>query len=330
MMPTLPRRLSLGQLPTPLHRLYRAEKRWGKGHRLWIKRDDLTGCLLTGNKVRKLEFIAAHAIDNGFDTLLTCGAVQSNHCRATALVGAQLGLAVHLVLAGPPDELDKGNFFLDKLSGAKISHYDKSEYKKNLDSILLEWQDHYARKDSKALVIPTGGSDGLGIWGYIAAAQEISNDLKKQNITESHIVCATGSGGTQAGLSIGAEIYNLPALIWGVNVSDNADYFIRKIKMDFYDLKSRSSGFENMDVKVRILDGYVGEGYGKADAVIYKLISELASLEGIILDPVYTGKAFQGMLAEIAKGTFSEVKDIIFVHTGGIFGLFASSEGIYA
>ena len=327
---TLPRRLSLGQLPTPLHRLYRAEKRWGKGHRLWIKRDDLTGCLLTGNKVRKLEFIAAHAIDNDFDTLLTCGAVQSNHCRATAFVGAQLGLAVHLVLAGPPDESSKGNFFLDKLSGAEISHYGKSEYKKNLNSILLEWQEHYAAKGSKALIIPTGGSDGLGIWGYIAAAQEISQDLKRENISESHVICATGSGGTQAGLSIGAEICDLPALIWGVNVSDNADYFIRKIKRDFNDLKSRSSGFDNIKLEARVLDGYVGEGYGKAGPIIYELISELASLEGIILDPVYTGKAFHGMIAEIAKGTFSEAKDIIFVHTGGIFGLFASNEGIRA
>ena len=199
---------------------------------------------------------------------------------------------------------------------------------KNLDTILLGWQEHYVGNNSKALVIPTGGSDGLGIWGYIAAAQEILNDLKRENVRESHIVCATGSGGTQAGLSIGAEIYDLPALIWGVNVSDNADYFTRKIKMDFNDLKSRSSGFEDLQLEARILDGYVGKGYGKADTVIYELISELASLEGIILDPVYTGKAFHGMIAEIAKGTFSEANDIIFVHTGGIFGLFASNEGI--
>ena len=330
MKTALPRRLTLGQLPTPLHRLYRAEKRWGKGHRLWIKRDDLTGCLLTGNKVRKLEFIAAHALDNGFDTLLTCGALQSNHCRATALVGAQLGLAVHLVLAGQPDEPAKGNFFLDQLSGAKISHYEKLDYKKNLDSILLKWEEHYSRNHSKALVIPTGGSDGLGIWGYIGAAQEISEDLKRQDIKESHLICATGSGGTQAGLLIGSEIYDLPALVWGVNVSDNADYFVRKIVSDIDDLKIRSPGFEDIRPEPRVLDGYVGEGYGKASAVIYQLISELASLEGIILDPVYTGKAFHGMITEIAKGTFSESNDIIFVHSGGIFGLFANNEGICA
>ncbi len=328
MKSVFPRRLTLGQLPTPLHRLYRAENRWGKGHRLWIKRDDLTGCLLTGNKVRKLEFIAAHALDNEFDTLLTCGAVQSNHCRATALVGAQLGLAVHLVLAGQSEDRPKGNLLLNQLSGAKISYYEKSEYKKNLDSILLEWEEYYTKNESRALVIPTGGSDGLGIWGYIRAAQELSEDFKRENIEKAHVVCATGSGGTQAGLLIGSELFDCSSTVWGVNVSDDADYFVRKIISDVDDLKSRSSSFNHIHPEPRIIDGYVGGGYGKANSIIYQLISELASLEGIILDPVYTGKAFHGMITEIAKGRFSGSTDIIFIHTGGIFGYLANTEEV--
>ena len=130
-----PRKTDLAQTPTPLQYLERASEKWGNGHRIWVKRDDLTGCILSGNKVRKLEFITAHAIDNDYDTLITCGGLQSNHCRATAFAGAQLGLKVHLLLRGKqPKDLD-GNLLLDHLAGATVSGYPKRQYAEEIDDL---------------------------------------------------------------------------------------------------------------------------------------------------------------------------------------------------
>ena len=221
-----PRRVDLARVPTPLQYLERATGRWGRGHRLWVKRDDLTGCILSGNKVRKLEFIAAHAIDSGCDTLITCGGLQSNHCRATAFAGARLGLKVHLLLRGEePAEAD-GNLLLDRLAGAEVSCYPPGQYFREIDQLFRQWQSHYADQGRKALAIPTGGSDGIGLWGYIAACEELAADFERAGIDRAHIVTATGSGGTQAGLTPGAALHRLPATVWGVNVCDDEQYFL--------------------------------------------------------------------------------------------------------
>ena len=317
-----PRKIDLAQTPTPLQYLERASQRWGNGHRLWVKRDDLTGCLLSGNKVRKLEFIAAFAQDNGYDTLITCGGLQSNHCRATAWVGAQLGLKVHLLLRGDtPEDLD-GNLLLDHLAGATVTSYSPSDYFRNIQQYFQVWQAHYAKAGGKALAIPTGGSDGLGLWGYIQASEELLHDLASAQIARSHIVCASGSGGTQAGLTLGCALHDVPATVWAVNVCDNEDYFQRKVGEDIADWYARNPSQPAAEWSARVLDGYVGEGYGIASDAVFSLIQELASLEGLLLDPVYTGKAFFGMLQELAAGRFSDCEDIIFVHTGGVFGVF--------
>jgi D-cysteine desulfhydrase len=322
-----PRRLELALTPTPLQYLERASARWGGGHRLWIKRDDLTGCTLSGNKVRKLEFIAAHALDKGYDTLITCGGIQSNHCRATAFVGAQLNMPVHLVLRGEPDGNANGNLLLDHLAGARVSGYPVAQYVAERDALLAQWQAHYAQQGRKALIIPTGGSDGIGVWGYLAAARELAADMKAAQIETAQVICATGSGGTQAGLSLGAALFELPQTVWGVNVCDDEQYFLDKVAQDVADWASRYRQAAPATLNVHVLDGYVGEGYAKASPVIFELIAELARLEGVVLDPVYTGKAFAGMVAEIAAGRFSGCRDIVFVHTGGIFGLFPQSQG---
>lgn len=317
-----PRRVDLARLPTPLQYLERASSRWGRGHRLWVKRDDLTGCVLSGNKVRKLEFIAAHALDSGCDTLITCGGLQSNHCRATAFVGARLGLKVHLLLRGEsPAEAD-GNLLLDQLAGAEVSCYPPRRYFQEIDELFSRWQAHYADQGRKALAIPTGGSDGIGVWGYIAACGELAADFERSGIERAHIVTATGSGGTQAGLTLGAALYRLPATVWGVNVCDDEQYFLNKVRADAADWNTRYPDSPAVAVEPRVLDGYVGEGYGVASDEVFHLIAELSRLEGLVLDPVYTGKAFQGLLAEIAAGRFEGCRDIVFVHTGGIFGLF--------
>lgn len=322
-----PRKIDLAQTPTPLQYLERASQKWGRGHRLWVKRDDLTGCTLSGNKVRKLEFIAAHAIDNGYDTLLTCGGVQSNHCRATALAGAQLGLAVHLLLRGEePAELE-GNLLLGHLAGATVNCYPSRYFVKEIEALFRQWQEYYAAQGRKAMVVPTGGSDGIGAWGYIAACAELASDFSAAGIEQAHIVTATGSGGTQTGLTLGVALHQLPATVWGVNVCDDAQYFIDKVASDTADWQRLYPDAPAVAIEPRVLDGYVGEGYAIASQEIFELIAELSRLEGLVLDPVYTGKAFAGMLAEISSGRFEGCRDIVFVHTGGIFGVFPQRSG---
>ena len=323
-----PRRISLAQTPTPLQYLERASERWGSGHRLWVKRDDMTGCTLSGNKVRKLEFITAHALDNGYDTLITCGGLQSNHCRATAFAGAQVGLAVHLLLRGeaPPDP--EGNLLLDKLAGASINMYPKQQYVAEIEALFIHWEQHYATLGRKALMVPTGGSDGIGAWGYIAACEELVRDFSDHGIPQAHIVTASGSGGTQAGLTLGAVLHELPATVWGINVCDDEQYFLDKVAADALDWRERYPDVPEADIQAHVIDGYVGQGYGIASDEVFGLIAELAALEGLVLDPVYTGKAFSGLLAEIAAGRFAGIRDIVFVHTGGIFGLFPQRDGL--
>ena len=326
-MLSYPRKNALAHTPTPLNLLERASERWGRGHRLWVKRDDLTGCTLSGNKVRKLEYITAHAQDNGYDTLITCGGIQSNHCRATAFAGAQLDMPVHLLLRGRQSAAPDGNLLLDRLAGATVNCYPVGQYVAEIDDIFLQWQAHYAAQGRKAMAIPTGGSDGIGLWGYLSACEELSADFSANGIEQAHLVCATGSGGTQAGLTVGTAVHSLPAKVWGVNVCDDERYFLDKVAADIIDWRQRFGGVPAADVKVRVLDGYVGEGYGRAGPEIFSLIAELSAMEGLVLDPVYTAKAFYGLLQEIEAGRFEGCRDIVFVHTGGIFGVFPQSAG---
>jgi len=328
---TFPERIKLAQLPTPLQPLRRLQKVTG-GPLVWLKRDDLTGSTLTGNKVRKLEFIVARAVAAGCKALITCGGIQSNHCRATALVAAQLGLQCHLILRGEHDEnaTSEGNLLLDQLCNASISFHSPRNYFKNIDQLFDTKIKEFAGNGVKALAIPTGGSDGVGVWGYIGACEELFNDFSKHDIQPDAIVCATGSGGTQAGLTVGAKLYGLNANVYGINVCDDEAWFVRKVSNDIsqwtnlYPEAARQSEIANTDV--RVIDGYVGDGYGKASSEVLDTIRQLATLEGVVLDPVYSGKAFNALLSEIKKGRFSKSKDICFIHTGGIFGLFPFAD----
>ena len=292
-------------------------------------------CLET--KFRKLEFIAARALDEGFDALVTCGGTQSNHCRATALVAAQLGLGCHLILRD--DRISRsaedrplemaGNRLLDSLSGASISIHRRDQYFEKLDHLFDEVIAGYAEKGIKALKIPTGGSDATGIWGYFAACAELADDFVTHQISPQAIVCATGSGGTQAGLTVGARHFELGADVYGINVCDDEAWFLNKVSQDINDWRSRYADFESTsrvdDYSINVIDGYVGKGYGRANTEVYETIKLLASTEGIVLDPVYSGKAFLGLLTEIKQGRFGEFSEsnpgIVFLHTGGIFGL---------
>ncbi len=330
-----PSKLSLAQLPTPLQSLDRLSDKLG-GPRIWLKRDDLTGSATSGNKIRKLEFTFAHALNSGCDAVITCGGIQSNHCRTTALLAAQLGLRCILVLRGEKPNTLQGNTVLDALAGAELKFIPAKEYQKNLNQILESEQQKLEQAGLNPWVIPTGASDGIGIWGYINAAEELKQDFDRLNIQPSHILHATGSGGTQAGLTLGAYLHKMQSQVVGINVCDDEAYFQTKVREDISDWQQRSDYPLNMEeLDIQVIDGYVGAGYGKADQAVFQTISELAKLEGVILDPVYSGKAFNGLITEIKQGRFGHVSgksssDIVFVHTGGIFGLYAYQQQLHS
>ena len=320
-----PPRLQLAQRETPLQFLPRASQRWGQGKRLWIKRDDLTGSTLTGNKVRKLEFFAAHAKEFDFDTLITCGALQSNHARATAGVCAQLGLQCELILRGEKGR-NEGNTFLDFLFGAKINVVEPSTYMAHLDEQLNAAAERHRKHGRNALVIPTGGSNALGIWGYIAVTDELLQDFQVHELENPTVICASGSGGTQAGLTLGFALHSSTASVLGMAVCEDSDWFNQKILSDIRKARQLWPSLPDLEIHPVTIDHYVGKGYGIANSKVYSLIGELARLEGIVLDPVYTGKAFHGLVSEIANGRFEDTNDIVFIHTGGIFGLFPHAQ----
>lgn len=321
-LPVNPPRISLGQLPTPLYLLERVSADLG-GPRIWLKRDDLSGLLLTGNKVRKLEFLVAQALEEGCDTLITCGGIQSNHCRATALVAAQLGLEACLILREDNEPQDEGNLFLDRLSGARCVMVDKTSFQKDLPGLVEHWRNFYLSRGRRPFFIPLGGSDEIGLWGYVAACEELRDDFHKHNINPSHIVVATGSGGTQAGLTAGAAMQGLETEVIGMAVCDSEEYFNGKVRSDLEAWVCRYHLALDLDaLKIQTNDRYRGPSYGVADREVYDTISYVAGREGIVFDPVYTGKAFFGLLEEIRAGRLKNSEDVVFVHTGGLFGVF--------
>lgn len=326
-----PDKLNLAQTPTPLQPLDRLSAELG-GPRIWVKRDDLTGCAISGNKVRKLEFVLAQALADGCDTLITCGGLQSNHCRATAVLGAQLGLKVHLLLRGDlPAEVPDGNLFLNYLAGAEVSCYSRQQYQQQLNELLTHWADHYRGLGRKPCVIPTGASNGVGAWGYINCVRELTEDFRQQGIEPSLIVNASGSGGTQAGLTAGAHLYGLKAPVLGMAVCDDASYFQTKVKADLVEWQSLYNIDIDLDkLQIQVNDRHIGPGYARATKEIFASIRHLAALEGLLLDPVYSGKAFHGLLEEIKAGQFADAENIIFIHTGGLFGLFAQRDQYWA
>lgn len=322
---TYPSKLSLAATPTPLQLLKRLSHRYG-GPRIWVKRDDLTGCLTSGNKVRKLEFILSHIIANGGDTVITAGGSQSNHCRAVAVLGAQLGLKVHLILRIDDDLERNGNLLIDYLCGAQVTYYSRDEFSQ-LDTLFDDWGNHYHDRGMQPSVIPIGGSDAVGIWGYIAAAEELSQDFQKANISPGKIIHATGSGGTQAGLIVGSSMHQLAVDIEGFAVCDNREYFIKKIGTDIEAWRQAYGiGVEVTDSQIIVNESFKGPSYGRASQEVFDTIQFVASEEGLVLDPVYSGKAFHGMLEELNKGRYDRESDIVFLHTGGIFGLLAQSN----
>jgi D-cysteine desulfhydrase len=324
-----PPRLELARLPTPITLISRFALPAGSP-RVWIKRDEMTGTEVSGNKIRKLEFSLAQAKADGCDVIITCGGLQSNHCRATAILCARLGLKIHLILRGQPHGPLDGNLLLDHLVGAKVTYLPEFEYRRH-GALAKELAKQYGAQGHRAFFIPTGASDEIGLWGYLAACQELKHDFTRLGINPEYVVTATGSGGTQAGLIIGSHVFELDAKAIAFNVCDDEQYFTTKVRSDFRLWYERYSGLLHKPIDVESLlietiDGYVGPGYAQADPCIFTLIQEMARSEGIFLDPVYTGKAFYGLLEEIKTGRFAHCHDIVFIHTGGVFGLFPQKD----
>lgn len=322
-MKRMPERIHLANSPTKIEELTRFSAITG-GPTLYVKRDDQTGLELSGNKIRKLEYSIKEAISMGADTLITCGGIQSNHCRATAAAAAKLGLRSCLVLSGSETEIPDGNYFLNLLLGAEIKFITKDEYNNSRTQIMQDINKELNFQGKKGYIIPEGASNGIGSFGYYNAMEEILWQEKELNIKFNAVVVAAGSGGTYAGLFHANKINNNSARIIGVNIrTDDDEYFadaISDILHESFSYTDRKIDFTKDEIE--IINGYVGDGYAMSRPVELKFIHELAKTEGIILDPVYTGKAMLGLVNEINKGMFKDCNNILFIHTGGLFGLF--------
>ena len=316
-------RIQLANLPTPIYELGNVSRDLGKN--IWIKRDDFTGAEMSGNKVRKLEFSIAEALREGCDVLITAGGIQSNHARATAAAAARLGLKSHLVLNISVPPKTEGNYLLDQMLGAKITLLDESE-NVTLSAKMEQVAEEYRQAGHKPYIIPVGASNGVGNFGYLNTVREIMEQEEKMGITFDAIVCAVGSGGTYSGLYLGNKLFGLGRRIVGITVSDNKDYF-QKVCGVIVDQTLAMLGMDpDEDKAFSFIDGYKGLGYAISKADELEFIAGIAAKEGIVLDPVYTGKAFYGLYNEVKKGTFDSCENVLFIHTGGQYGLFPKQE----
>lgn len=324
----LPARKKIALLPTPIEKPVRLGEQF-LPHQIFVKRDDLTGCTLTGNKIRKLEFLAADYEKQKADVLITCGGVQSNHARATAVLAAETGIKSHLVLRGTPEEARGGNFFLKRLVGADVTFITADEYRDQRNEIMAQIALDYAKKDQKAYIIPEGASNATGAMGYLHAVSEMLPQWKEMNLHFDLIIVPVGSGGTYAGLLLGKHLYHLDTDVIGINVADTAEYFVNRIFEIIQDVNKDyglDAGIKKSDI--HIVDGYVGIGYAKSRPEEIELIQQIAQENGLILDPVYTGKAMYGLIDQIKQGRLKQYKNILFIHTGGIWGIFPA-EGLF-
>ncbi len=290
--------------------------------KIFIKRDDLNGLLISGNKARKLEYLVADAKRKRCDTLITCGGEQSNHCRTTAAFAKYFDLDCHLLLRvrGRPKRVYTGNLLIDRLFEATIRFITPGEYKER-DTVMKQYASQLKRRGKKPYIIPEGGSNAIGILGYTDCMEEMAPFIKKNRIDA--VYCAVGSGGTYAGLLLGKRLLGLNVALNGILVSDTVEYFREKIQ-NICSAAIKDNRFPTRidENDITLVDGFIGEGYGIPYAAEMKTIKSIAKL-GIILEPVYTGKAFYGMQQHLRTTTH---KRVIFIHTGGIFSIFGFSR----
>lgn len=302
-------KINLANLPTEIIKLEKLSKKYNKN--IYLKRDDFTGTETSGNKVRKLEYSIAEALNNKCNCIVTVGALQSNHCRATAAVCARLGLECHLVLTGSIKDFE-GNLFLDYILGANIHFVSEDS---SVDEELEKIARKLAEKGKKVYKIPVGASNTIGTYGYINTYNEILEQEKKLNINFDLISIPVGSGGTYAGLWYGNYKTGNKKKILGFSVNNSKEEFKEKI----IDILNTIDNEIKIYDTININDSYIGEGYAVATREELEFYYDIASEEGVVFDPCYTGKAFRGLIKEIEKGNIKE-DNILFIHTGGLMG----------
>ncbi|MBX6372658.1 MAG: D-cysteine desulfhydrase [Acetobacteraceae bacterium] len=318
-------RIRLGHLPTPLEPMENLSKHLG-GPRLWIKRDDCTGLSTGGNKTRKLEYLMADARAQGADTVITQGATQSNHARQTAAAAAKLGFACYILLEDrtgytDPAYTQSGNVMLDKLHGATVSRRPGgADMQAEMEALAEELR----KAGKRPYVIPGGGSNPVGALGYVGAALELVAQAAAMDLRIDHVVHATGSAGTQAGLVTGLVALNSGIPVLGIGVRAPRE----RQEANVLALAQRTAehlGLPASTVRaehVRANCDYVGQGYGIPTEGMVEAVKLVAEKEGILLDPVYSGKAMAGLIDLIGKGYFKPEENVVFLHTGGSVGLF--------
>jgi D-cysteine desulfhydrase len=322
--PPIPR-IELAQVPTPLLKLERLSAELGL--ELWLKRDDFTGLLETGNKIRKLEFLVGDALAQGADTLITCGTLQSNCCRAVAAVSARLGLRAVLALKGDrPSEYD-GNLLLDQLLGATIRYCTDTEWDK-VDEVLEDMAARERAAGHKPYVIPESGATAVGALGYLACGQEIAQQIRHGAPDFDSIVITAFSGGSQAGLLMAKQLTGLRAEILSVPIAWEGPRVQAYVSETIETARRRWGLAVNVPAEVRLLDGYQGVGRAEVRKEEFDVLLRLARLEGIVLDPVYTAKAFGGLLDCLNRYPGRLGRRVCFIHTGGVFSVFPFRDSL--
>ncbi|MBR0673631.1 D-cysteate sulfo-lyase [Neoroseomonas soli] len=328
-------RLRLAHLPTPLEPLDRLSRHLagpdGKGPRIWIKRDDCTGLSTGGNKTRKLEYLMADALAQDADTVITQGATQSNHARQTAAAAARLGLTCHLLLEDRTGRRDdayakSGNVLLDTLHGAVIGQRPAgADMPAEMEALAARLK----AEGRRPYVIPGGGSNTVGALGYANAALELLAQAAESGLRIDHVVHATGSAGTQAGLVAGLVALNSGIPVLGIGVGQPRAVMEAKV-LDLARATMAHLGLPDLVRPGHVVANcdYIGQGYGIPTEGMAEAVRLLAQLEGILLDPVYSGKAMAGLIDLVRRGHFAPESNIVFLHTGGSVGLFAYPEAL--
>ena len=344
---TIPEKINLANLPTRIQKLDKLSADLGRN--IYLKRDDETGIELSGNKVRKLEYSLAEAQRQGAQVIITCGALQSNHARATAVAAAKLGLETVLVLMEGEDQPANGNYMLDLILGVRVIRLSPEDYSQNLSQIMKDLKKEYDLMGKPAYLIPIGASNGIGSFGYIEAIEEIIDQEKEMQVHFDAIIDTVGSAGSYAGLVIGNALYHGKYDIIGISIGADGEYFRNRsfeiieecCQYLSYGLEEAITA-ESLGISkegLMIIDSHRGQGYAKNTQEDFDFIKKFAQMEGIFVDPVYTGKALKGLCKEIEladQGQASEIadfnfyKNILFIHTGGLYGLFPKSQEFFA
>ncbi|MEM7803107.1 MAG: D-cysteine desulfhydrase family protein, partial [Chloroflexota bacterium] len=319
MTPKFPDKINLAHLPTPVEPLPRISNII-KGSEIYIKRDDLTGLAGGGNKTRKLEFLVAEAREQGFDHLITMGEPQSNHCRQTAAAAARSGMGCSLIFEGPETPACSGNLLLDKLLGAHL--YWAGE--EPLSSVVSKISKQQETLGHKPYVIPASGSNVFGTAAYVLAMKELVAQMEEQHLNFDVIVVPSDSGGTQAGLILGAHLFGFRGKIFGISIRRPET----ELHMQVAALVTATATHLGLDTLslvdlVEISDDYIEPGFGVVGDLEKEALSLLAEKEGILLDAKYTARAFGGLIDLIRWGGFTRNQTILFWHTGGIPALYA-------